>query len=127
MTEAVKKYAGIDFDQVPDDEAAKKLAKYRKRVARKLEIRDKEAAREQERLENYIRHYEKIKARREEFEAKHPERALKKAEAERKKAMKAQAAEEKKALKAQAAAEKKARKAQAAAEKKAARDLTLSE
>ncbi|MBR3039718.1 MAG: lysine--tRNA ligase [Lachnospiraceae bacterium] len=27
MTEAVKKYAGIDFDEVPDTEAAKKLAK----------------------------------------------------------------------------------------------------
>ncbi len=26
MTEAVKKYAGVDFDEVPDDEAAKKLA-----------------------------------------------------------------------------------------------------
>jgi lysyl-tRNA synthetase class 2 len=29
MTEAVKKYAGVDFDQVPDDEAAKALAKER--------------------------------------------------------------------------------------------------
>ena len=26
MNEAIKKYAGIDFDEVPDDEAAKKLA-----------------------------------------------------------------------------------------------------
>ena len=101
---------------------AKKLAKYRKEVARKLEIRDKEAAREQARLEKYIRHYEKIKAKRDEREAKHPERALKKAEDERKKILKAEAAAEKKAAKAQAAAEKKAaknaeKKAQEAAKK----------
>ena len=105
-------------DAIKDSiKTAKKLAKFRKEVARKLEIRDKELAREQARLEKYIRHFEKIKARRDERAAKHPERARKKAEAELKKALKAQAAEEKKAAKAQEAEAKKAEKAQADAEK----------
>ena len=83
---------------------AKKQIKYRETVLKKLEIRDREAGREQARLEKYIRHFEKIKARREERLAKHPERALRRLKAEEKKAEKARAAAEK-------AAEKEAAKA----------------
>ena len=43
---------------------AKKQERYRKLVAKKLEIRDKEAEREQKRLDKYIQKYQKIKERR---------------------------------------------------------------
>ena len=82
--------------------AVRKQVKYRQTVLKKLEIRDKEAAREQARLERYIRHYEKVKARREERLAKHPERQMRKLQAEEKKAAKRRAAAEKKAAKAAA-------------------------
>ena len=59
---------------------ARKLARYRKVVARKLEIRDREAARERSRMNKYIRHYEKVKARREARAARRPKKEPKRKE-----------------------------------------------
>ena len=102
------RWAKLDARDAAKDsiKQAKKQVKYRESVLKKLEIRDREAAREQQRLEKYIRHFEKIKARREARIAKHPERARKKMEAEERKAEKARAAEEKKAAKEAEKAEK---------------------
>ena len=70
------RWAALDARDAARDsvKAARKQAKYRKQVIRKLEIRDREAAREQERLEKYILYYEKVKARREAREARRPKR-----------------------------------------------------
>ena len=70
------RWAQLDArDAVRDSlKALKKQIKYRETVAKKLEIRDKEAAREQQRLEKYIRRYEKVKARRDARIAKRPKK-----------------------------------------------------
>ena len=44
MNDAIKKYAGIDFDQVADDEAAKKLAEEHGEICKALRKRDMEGA-----------------------------------------------------------------------------------
>ena len=106
---------------------AKKQAKYRKVVARKLEIRDKEAARERSRMDKYIRHYEQVKAKRDAYEAAHPERARKKAEAAAKKAAKDRMLAEKRAAKEQAEAMKKEERARIAREKQAEKDKVAEE
>jgi len=122
------RWAELDArDAVKDSlKQVKKQVKYRESVLKKLEIRDKEAAREQARLEKYIRHYEKVKARRDERLAKHPERELRKLRAEEKKAEKARLAAEKAAAKKAAKAEKEREKEEAAhlkaAKKKKASD-----
>ena len=122
------RWAELDArDAVKDSlKQVKKQVKYRESVLKKLEIKDKEAAREQARLEKYIRHYEKVKARRDERLAKHPERQLRKLRAAEKKAEKARLAAEKAEAKKAAKAEKEREKEEAAhlkaAKKKKASD-----
>ena len=53
---------------------AARRARYRSTIAKKLEIRDKEAEKDQGRLEEYIRKYEKKKAAREAREARRPKK-----------------------------------------------------
>ena len=74
------RWAELDARDAAKDsiKQVKKQAKYRESVRKKLAIRDKEAEREQRRLDKYIRHYEKVKARREEREARRSGRPVKK-------------------------------------------------